>query len=220
MPRRIFGVYLAGLWTGRLLDQLLWKNYRQEKLFRHHKYVAPSFSWASVYGGLVRFEEPSEQHTERKARILDARAVPAFEDPMGPVLAGFIRMRLWIFPAIVKSFQGPTEHEYLQNIDGCIRREAIELNYSCASVQSYENDIFIDTEDDKETLVGQKVFIGEIMGTQRETFFLIMKPVAVRSGTFQRIGMGTFSVRQPSSLPTGDDRDCFSQSREHEIILI
>jgi hypothetical protein len=52
MPVSIFGEYLAGLWTGNMVDQLSWGRHIQDKLLRPTAYVAPSFHGRRFMGHL------------------------------------------------------------------------------------------------------------------------------------------------------------------------
>lgn len=61
--------YVGGLWQEHLLPGLLWRRHdRQRTLVRFPKYIAPSWSWASVHGQL------------------DYRSVRIFEGQSGPKL--------------------------------------------------------------------------------------------------------------------------------------
>ncbi|KAE8338257.1 hypothetical protein BDV24DRAFT_176846 [Aspergillus arachidicola] len=94
MPRQIFGDYLAGLWPKNLIQELIWRHdhKRKGRFFRYKQYVAPTFLWASIYGGSIDIDWRFDGSMEPKASLLDAGTVPATDDPMGPILEGFIHM--------------------------------------------------------------------------------------------------------------------------------
>ncbi|PIG89965.1 hypothetical protein AARAC_012047, partial [Aspergillus arachidicola] len=81
---------------------------------------------------------------EPKASLLDAGTVPATDDPMGPMLEGFIHMRLPICEANIISIS--------------IKRDEarMDLTYKCQHGQTDRWYAFFDAEDDMEELVGQK----------------------------------------------------------------
>lgn len=124
---------------------------------------------------------------------------------MGPILEGFIHMRLPICEPNIISIS--------------IKRDEAQMNlaYKCQDGQTDKWYAFVDAEDDMEGLMGQKVCLGAMFKGSRSLVFLVMREVVDRKGVFQRIGIGTlFWVPWNSPGPV----DPFYQVPEQEIRLI
>jgi hypothetical protein len=84
--------YLAGLWKFDLRVDLLWRMAGSGS--RPATYRAPSWSWASVDGG-VYFHSADKRDVARKnlvATVLEAHITPA-SDPLGPVKGGHLTLQ-------------------------------------------------------------------------------------------------------------------------------
>ncbi|KAI1337174.1 heterokaryon incompatibility protein-domain-containing protein [Xylariaceae sp. FL0016] len=120
MSQLHLGEYLAGLWTGPLLQSLMWRSVRVEECRRPTGvYLAPTFSWASRVGRVIypcptgRFMKLPEIYVT----ILDAKCVPASRaNVYGAVSDGFLKLRGRLFPGILRF--GP---QFYQNMT--LRRE-------------------------------------------------------------------------------------------------
>jgi hypothetical protein len=88
------GEYLAGLWTSFLEEDLLWvlSPPFREPLPRPEKYRAPSWSWASVEGG-VRLINYNPAWQGPSCTILEASVTLSTENTFGPVISGFLRVQ-------------------------------------------------------------------------------------------------------------------------------
>jgi len=83
--------YLAGLWRGRIEEQLCWRR-RGSKPTLRPTWRAPSWSWASV-DGRVSWYPTQERVLETKyAHLLDASMIKYGHDPFGQVTSGVIRL--------------------------------------------------------------------------------------------------------------------------------
>jgi hypothetical protein len=89
--------YLAGLWWADIELQLLW--YRvggpKEARARPAETFAPSWSWASVVGGIyLASYRPVDNNVNMNLsyRILDGQVTYATDDVYGPVVEGFLRI--------------------------------------------------------------------------------------------------------------------------------
>jgi hypothetical protein len=85
--------YLAGIWKGDLIRQLMWHNrpsYDDLCPYNTSTYVAPSWSWASTpvptgyYNYSKEFEAPS------RVSLLEARCIRSGLDPLGAVQDGYL----------------------------------------------------------------------------------------------------------------------------------
>ncbi|KAI1098476.1 heterokaryon incompatibility protein-domain-containing protein [Jackrogersella minutella] len=95
MPKRVFGSYLAGLWTKELISELLWRRSYNVLRFRDKPYVAPSFSWASGSGSIVLWspwKELGGPYHLPLARVLEVNRELVTPEPFGQVRDGSIRL--------------------------------------------------------------------------------------------------------------------------------
>ncbi|OAK93459.1 HET-domain-containing protein [Phaeosphaeriaceae sp. SRC1lsM3a] len=84
------GDYLAGLWRGDLMRDLLWRSRLSGN--RPNAYRAPTWSWASVVGWIDWWPDvPGLKHD--LATLLSATTIPKGEDPCGEVVAGSIVLK-------------------------------------------------------------------------------------------------------------------------------
>lgn len=96
------GDFLAGLWRDELPLGLLWRthsNYANRttlKSYRHDKYYAPSWSWASVTGEVKFIALPGASYNFKLVpdlEILEAACVSVGINPYGPVRSGYLKIR-------------------------------------------------------------------------------------------------------------------------------
>ncbi|KAI0129848.1 heterokaryon incompatibility protein-domain-containing protein [Xylariales sp. AK1849] len=83
-----FGTYLAGIWKHTLPLSLLWR--RKGPTCRPPSYQAPSWSWASIDGGVTFpvFSESAGHYIEMSS----AQVVPQGDDPTGAVTDGVLTL--------------------------------------------------------------------------------------------------------------------------------
>ena len=90
------GMYYAGLWEYNLIVSLQWEATDTGRCRRHEKYVAPSFSWASISGGVIWYLDmkpiPSPD-THKFASIIDVSCKLDGNGACGPVSSGHITLR-------------------------------------------------------------------------------------------------------------------------------
>ncbi|KAF2258407.1 HET-domain-containing protein, partial [Lojkania enalia] len=92
--------YFAGLWMGDIIRSLCWMTFpggNSAKNTRHvNEYLAPSWSWASVYGlplGFYGHESTEDSGFKPLAEVIGIRAAPAGQDPFGRVVDGELVLR-------------------------------------------------------------------------------------------------------------------------------
>ena len=86
---------LAGLWRNDIELQLLWYQLTPGKEFAEEsRYLAPSWSWASVDEREFLSYDPRIEENRYKyyAHVIDAHVVPAGNDPFGELVGGQLRM--------------------------------------------------------------------------------------------------------------------------------
>jgi hypothetical protein len=93
--------YLAGLWRETLRQDLLWEVERTSSQSQikpnHSQYISPSWSWASVPGG-VSFIRP-KSGIRFAFEILDAQCIVPGLNSFGEVASGYIKLRGYTFAA-------------------------------------------------------------------------------------------------------------------------
>ena len=84
------GYYIAGLWKEYLATELLWYVDSNTASGRQHEYRAPSFSWASVDGGIV---PGGWQKDDILIEIQNAITTTETSNPFGAVESASLRLR-------------------------------------------------------------------------------------------------------------------------------
>ncbi|KAH6949460.1 heterokaryon incompatibility protein-domain-containing protein [Fusarium avenaceum] len=109
------GTYHAGLWEYKFALQLTWYVSKEhvsvpnaERLSSHRpkSYRAPSWSWASIEGGVVRSDDQFGPHNLMQSRceILECSTAPKLDrNPFGEVVSASLRIRgfsrsAWFYP--------------------------------------------------------------------------------------------------------------------------
>jgi hypothetical protein len=87
------GAYLAGLWQAQLLKDLLWHVRGPGEPRRYLEYHAPSWSWASILGGVKYFTEHYQFAFEPSVTVLEASCETSSLDPTGRVKSGHLLLR-------------------------------------------------------------------------------------------------------------------------------
>lgn len=107
--------YFAGLWTYKLAHQLTWYvSYHHKSLpdgdrlesYRPKTYRAPSWSWASIEGGMIHFDEVFEPifNIHPICEILECSTTPKLgQNPFGEVVSGQLKVlgfvrTAWLYP--------------------------------------------------------------------------------------------------------------------------
>jgi hypothetical protein len=84
------GTYLAGLWSKSLARNLLWHVVGDSVHTRSKVWRAPTWSWASMDGGVNYFERFHHHVFDSAVEIVDAQCTPLSADHFGQVSSGFI----------------------------------------------------------------------------------------------------------------------------------
>ena len=100
MEPLVNGTYLAGLWVRYLPYHLLWRVWLPQPVLRapdqSQPYIAPSWSWASVKGTCLFFDNIDIHQDRFMIRILETNAIPKGFDPMGQLVHSHIKLRCWL----------------------------------------------------------------------------------------------------------------------------
>ncbi|RDL31806.1 uncharacterized protein BP5553_09208 [Venustampulla echinocandica] len=174
--------YLAGIWREDAGDQLLWRGWNRNgaPCGRHEAYYAPTWSWASLRGGIsfCSLSGSTISHSGENSpaptqiwRIMDGSCQPSGENPMGPVSMGMLRIQSKIAPVFVDECEGPASDLkdnygiferrgiYEQNRNGktyhLVLRSYIGAGKSTGGA-SHDTIISLDTKDDWKMFTGKK----------------------------------------------------------------
>ncbi|CAG7556422.1 unnamed protein product [Fusarium equiseti] len=107
-------IYHAGLWTYKFALQLTWYvEHEHESLagielpsYRPKAYRAPSWSWASIEGGVICFNDifAPVHYPITICQIIECIVKPKIEEnPFGEIMSGYLKLRgpvrkAWVFP--------------------------------------------------------------------------------------------------------------------------
>lgn len=112
--------YLAGLWNSSLPSHLLWTTDREFGSARKGKYIAPTWSWASIHRGSITFKWCQRNYAlkEYLTTLQGAQCVSASASQFGETVSGYVLLRgpLASFAVVSASDHGMTRYPY----SGCI----------------------------------------------------------------------------------------------------
>ena len=98
--------YLAGLWKGDLVNQLMWQNWpAYDEMRTHEDYIAPSWSWASTPAPTFYRDTPYTSRVE----VIFAWCTLAGWNPFGAVTDGAIVLKGVHCQAKVRFFKKPED---------------------------------------------------------------------------------------------------------------
>jgi hypothetical protein len=84
------GPYLAGMWSNNLVNEMLWDS--TDNRPRPSTYIAPTWSWACIPGGVVYYVQRSRQWIAEHFKILEAQTTSISGNPMDEIKGGHLRV--------------------------------------------------------------------------------------------------------------------------------
>lgn len=84
--------YLAGLWKAQLEEQLCWSRRKSDPADTRPPWRAPTWSWASIDGGVAWMPLQKGKLETKYAHVMDAHTRKRGVDPFGQVASGAIRI--------------------------------------------------------------------------------------------------------------------------------
>lgn len=176
------GDYLAGLWSGDFLSQLLWFSKIWESARSPPCYRAPSWSWASIDGEITFLS--NSNNGPYSLDVLHASTKLDGTDPMGKVKGGSLTVHGFIRAAkIYQSSPVFYISHYLRSFPDEWERECGEW---------YHFTIYLDVYRD-ETLETEDIVIYLLDVNERWSLILVSVPKTHpnwNENTYQRIGLG------------------------------
>ncbi|CCF35758.1 HET domain-containing protein [Colletotrichum higginsianum] len=185
------GRYLAGVWEEDLAHQLCW-----EILDTHRKpdqYVAPSWSWLSVFGSVGYFNRMDyHKCSQIDVEITEVECATAEEaDETGPVVGGFLKLN------------GRCAHMRAELLDPGSRDvpPKFELTHKATGEKMGDGEWvemdFVMSEDDARKISEVVVLYWGDMCDDRNNF-LVLKAVTGQARTFERLGIFWYDKRTES----------------------
>ncbi|KAI0532088.1 HET-domain-containing protein [Xylaria digitata] len=143
--------YHAGLWRKDLPHQLLWFAHAvglgapARGSLRHPAYYAPTWSWASITGGIQHIREPGEIHV----RVIDVQTDPATINRFGPVKRGNLVLSAVLIPVtLVREQSTPfSPGGMIKAVDARLDREQSDIGAILPDVQTAAGDSEIDVHE-------------------------------------------------------------------------
>ncbi|KAI9645467.1 hypothetical protein NHQ30_006206 [Ciborinia camelliae] len=185
--KRWSGDYLAGLWRGDFMSQLLWEcNFPRKS--KSPGYRAPSWSWASINGGVSYRFSPDENlftlDIQHVCTELDGT------DPMGKLKGGSLTARGFIRTGIVTIpsgyYQSPGSWKQLPCISSFLKNAPDEWDDKAF----FDFKIVISFDDKIWEVENFVVFLLDV--TERKSLVLQLAPrnhPQWRENTYERIGI-------------------------------
>ncbi|UZP34865.1 hypothetical protein NXS19_002681 [Fusarium pseudograminearum] len=217
--------YVAGMWHSHLQNDLLWRSYDIGKAppTQYDTYTAPSWSWASVNGEIVK----RDYHTDRVQYLYNVDSYEleyATEDKMGAVLSGWLRLsgqlrKLRLLDKIEKKtgmrsiVRGNIETDRGQDSD----QGPLDLEFL---VYPQQPPTEFDAECESDTLycmLARRHLFNERGGAISMWDFLLFRSVDPSNGTFRRVGLAITNigtVEHPFSMSTYLNRGASSEPAE------
>lgn len=84
--------YLAGLWQAQLEEQLCWLRGNSDPVHIRPPWRAPTWSWASIDGGVAWKPLQKGVMETKYAHVMDAHTIKRGTDPFGQVTSGAVRI--------------------------------------------------------------------------------------------------------------------------------
>lgn len=182
IAERMNGVYLAGLWEGSLLDDLLWMSNGGSNI-TPVRWRAPTWSWASVENGvyysdsvLVWAEGMSEEREvgEDFTKIEHCECIPAGLDKFGKVKSGTLRLA------------GPMVDGILDHGTDTRGRAGVRLGGTTSRIWQ---DYTLSRDGPHQVLPGAEVCCLWMRRISRRLVGLILRRAALSPTSFERIGL-------------------------------
>ncbi|KAF9880689.1 het domain-containing protein [Colletotrichum karsti] len=184
------GRYLAGVWESALAHQLCWEIYNTHR--RPARYIAPSWSWLSVFGSVGNFNRMDYDMTSViDVEITEVECVTADgTDETGPLVSGYIK------------FNGRCVEMCAELVDP--GSEGVPPTYALTNKETGEGmdgyqiemDYMMEEEEAREVNEVLVVYWGDMWPDRNN--FLVLRPIPGRERTYERFGIYWYDRRDES----------------------
>jgi hypothetical protein len=185
------GRYLAGLWEINLAHQLCWMIHNAHR--RPKEYVAPSWSWASVFGLVYYFNRNDweQQKSKIDAEIMEVNCKSVVDgDSTGSVVAGHLKLRGWCgkMRALIRGF--PNGNQASINLPSILAH--VE---SQTVIKWFLTDFLFSEEAAEKIQHVMLLYFGQISNTYEfQHVFMVLKETTEGTLPSERVGM-SYPVR-------------------------
>jgi hypothetical protein len=194
--------YMAGVWKASLPAGLLWFVTGKPMPSRPTKWRAPSWSWASIDGGIGYFHERYQFDFEPHVSIRDCSCIPSSVDKLGKVGQGWIKLRGSPVPVQLTFETSAKDTPYKGHYRGYNGRppraqDDMIVRAQCGEGECYEVLLDVQLQDVADADVFYCLYIGCYSGGtgQRRSWLVLrgcVNPHEQHGGiaAYERIGMG------------------------------
>jgi hypothetical protein len=191
-PMRLKDEYLAGLWKRDLGHGLIWTAQTLDSYRRTETYRAPSWSWASVEGGVDQsrlFWGRIDRFCMKDARKDDAWSLIHVEctraglDPTGAVSSGFLSLSGFVVSLLLTYGFDTSGNRYnyrCERMGEGHSRFHVPSDTHIFGLKLGSSKLWNDNGDDD---------LGEDNGGERGVVVMVLREVKGYLGTFERIGI-------------------------------
>ncbi|CZR51477.1 uncharacterized protein PAC_01353 [Phialocephala subalpina] len=179
--------YLAGLWRSNIEEMLCWMAEKSTVRPKNGQYRAPTWSWASVDGGVHCFDRSDFQETEKLSRVLDGYVSPLGPDNFGQISGGVLTLgSSAMLPATLIIRQFP---RLILSADG----QDIEVK-DTLSDEHCEGGEYTERNEEQDVIVVPMIkwldtsMIDPMVGGFASIFSLLLRPTTSKKGEFKRVG--------------------------------
>jgi hypothetical protein len=220
------GRYLAGHWSNVLNGDLCWYSHYTpgKRLSTGTRYVAPSWSWASVSGPV---NWPFEADFEPVAEIISADCSPSGVDPMGSVSYGEVILRAKIIKLAgyrgIATLRDGTQKvfDYLecpvrQASPGTYRPDAVPEGIGAGLEFFAGSNYFMDKSQVRGADL-QPLTDGEYYGMlMAKTYVMVVRPVSKSQDTYERLGC----VNREGLGGSTNDKSSFFECAQPRVVKL
>lgn len=208
--------YLAGLWRGRVEEQLCWYRCRSKSTLKRPPWRAPTWSWASVDGRVSWYTLQKGLLETKYAHVLDANTIKYGHDPFGQVTSGVIRLSCSTMAA------GHLAHPVHSKKSNKFEAEECFIVVLHADNEEREFPIQIDCLDDAHQEHNKPIYLLPLLGGKTGSATgeegngwldelmiegIVLRATGVTKGEFSRIGCFKFYKNKSSFSQNGDDQE-------------
>lgn len=166
-PRRPDSVYLAGFWSSFLVQQLLWWRASTHVNTRPPSYRAPTWSWASIEGGVLFLlrKYPSCNDEVYRCTVVDCRVtLRSAKLPYGEVTDGYLKAKGVLFKGWLQRRRGDHGYSVMYGSDLAVRQNRVTEEVHSDSHRDPDSDPPLDDNPESDDEVAME-WRADVMAT-------------------------------------------------------
>ncbi|KAF4627580.1 hypothetical protein G7Y89_g10574 [Cudoniella acicularis] len=215
--------YIAGLRKDNGVRDLLWFVLSSTNPRRAKSYIAPSWSWASIIGGIgnytIMYDYPTEWNrpgNRSLVEILESNTVKSTSDAFGRLCGGELKVR-------GHCIQGKIfEKDRKDWIGTSWGNHRLRLDIPSQGGMAWLPELIIDTIEDIRHAPGTSVSLLAVWVTEKRIYFLVLVQKTRFSRKLRRVGSATVAVGDLITGSFSDDmvENLLGTSPPKEFIII